>query len=222
METAVRLVDAVVLSGGFPVLAGLTLSITGGQVVWVRGPNGAGKTSFLRTIAGLMPLSSGDGNVVGCDLRSQRVQLRQRVGWLGAHVGLYGELTVAENLRFVLRARGVRPREMPDLVALVDAVGLTPRVLDVAVRDLSTGQRRRVALAVLTQRRAPLWLLDEPHAGLDPSGLGVVDRVIEEASTRGTTVVVVSHDHRRASALCTGTVALAGGHVESVSGAGIS
>ena len=222
METAVRLNDAVVLSAGFPVLAGLSLTIQSGSVVWVRGPNGAGKTSLLRTLAGLMPIASGEACVVGCDLRRHRAALRQRIGWLGAHAGLYGELTVAENLRFVLAALGGSPDERKDLAPILAAVGLPDRLLDVPVRALSTGQRRRVALATLMQRRAPLWLLDEPHAGLDVSGLEVVDEVIAAAASDGTTVVVVSHDRARASSLCGATVTLAGGHVEAVAGEGVA
>lgn len=218
MQTAVRLADAVVLSGGFPVLAGLSLDIDAGKVVWVRGPNGAGKTSLLRTLAGLLSLSSGEGVVMGCDLTRQRGELRQLVGWLGAQAGLYGELTVEENLRFLAVARG---QQRADWSGLLDEVGLPARVRDVAVRALSTGQRRRVALAALVQRGAPLWLLDEPHGALDPAGLEVVDRLIRDAARRATTVVVVSHDHGRASQLCDAAVTLVGGHVESVTGAGV-
>ena len=90
-------------------------------------------------------------------------------------------------------------------------LGLDGRLADVAAGRLSTGQRRRAALAVLVARDSALWLLDEPHAGLDADGRDVVDALVAGAARRGATVVLVSHELDRAAALATRRIRVVGG-----------
>ena len=163
---AVLLRDAVALSGRFPLLAGVDLEVSVGESVLVEGPNGAGKTSLLRVCAGLVPLASGRISVLGLDPQRQRNQVRRRVGLLSHASHLYDDLTVRENVRFAVRAAGADPGRID---GACDRLGLTGRLLTTNSGKLSAGQRRRVALAVLTARWPELWLLDEPHAGLDAS-----------------------------------------------------
>jgi energy-coupling factor transporter ATP-binding protein EcfA2 len=87
------------------------------------------------------------------------------------------------------------------------------RLAGVEVARLSAGQRRRTALAALLVRHAELWLLDEPHAGLDASGRDLVDRLVQAAAKAGATVLIASHDLDRAAALAGRTVTVIGGMV---------
>jgi heme ABC exporter ATP-binding subunit CcmA len=210
MSPAVQFRDAVALAGGFPLLAGVTLEVGEGEVVHLRGPNGAGKTSLLRACAGLLPISSGEAVVLGHDLRADRESLRREVGLLGHAGTLYDELTVEENLRFAVRAaRG----EAGAARAALERLELTGRLASTRVAKLSAGQRRRTALAVLVARRPRLWLLDEPHAGLDEPGRAVLDALVGELAAAGTTVLLASHELERAEALADRVVSVAGGHV---------
>ena len=158
----VELVDAVAVFGGFPALAGASLTVRRPEILWLRGPNGAGKTTLLRLCAGLVPLARGHGQVLGRDLTTHRDAVRSLVGVLGHHNGLYLDLTVRENVSFWARAVGASAAEVD---AALDRLGLAGRLDVLAVRRLSAGQQRRTALACLVARRAELWLLDEPHAG---------------------------------------------------------
>src|SRR6266480_6353321 len=107
MGPVVHLRGAVSLLGRFPALAGVDLDVAAGEIVLIRAPNGAGKTTLLRACAGLVPVVEGEAVVLGCDLRVDRRAVRRRVGLLG-HAGfLYDDLTVAENVRFAVRAAGV-------------------------------------------------------------------------------------------------------------------
>ena len=173
MEPVVQLRGAVTLLGRFPALAGIDLDVAAGEIVLLRGPNGAGKTTLLRLCAGLLPIARGEARVLGHDLtdRRQARAVRRRVGLLGHATGLYDELTAVDNVRFWGRAVGALPA---DVDAAIDACGLTGRVGDLAVARLSAGQRRRTSLACLLARRPELWLLDEPHAGLDHDGRDLV------------------------------------------------
>jgi heme ABC exporter ATP-binding subunit CcmA len=207
---AVELRDAVAVLGGFPVLAGVDLRVERGEVVLLRGPNGAGKTSVLRLCAGLLPIERGEGSVFGLDLATQRVHIRPRVGLLGHHNGLYRDLTVEQNVRFWGATVGASDEEVG---AAMRRLGVSERLAGVRVARLSAGQKRRTALACLVARRAELWLLDEPHAGLDAAGRDELDATLRDASSAGATVIVASHEHERAGALAHRIVDVVGGQV---------
>jgi heme ABC exporter ATP-binding subunit CcmA len=211
-DPLVHLRAAVSLLGRFPALAGIDLDVGRGEVVLVQGPNGAGKTSMLRTCAGLLPVVAGEAEVLGCDLRTTagRSAVRTRVGLLSHATALYDDLTVADNVRFWAKACGATGAEADAALA---ALGLDGRLADVVVAKLSAGQRRRTSIATLVARRAELWLLDEPHAGLDQPGRDVIDRLVRSAAAAGATVVVASHELDRAGAIADRTVTIAGGTV---------
>lgn len=209
----VELTDAVAVLGTFPALAGADLTVHRGEIVLLRGPNGAGKTTLLRLCAGLLPLARGEGTVVGCDLRTQREAVRARVGLLGHANGLYGDLTVRENVEFWGATVGALESEID---ASLERMGLAGRLCDVAVNRLSAGQKRRTALACLVARRAQLWLLDEPHAGLDAAGRDELDHTLRAAVVAGATVMVASHELERAGSLATRIVDVVAGQVQEV------
>ncbi len=186
----VHLAGAVVIAGGFPLLAGVDLEVTSASLTVLSGSNGAGKTSLLRLLGGLVGLSSGEGRVAGVDLaRGDRRELRRRVGWLGHEGSFYDDLTVLENLTFAARALALSREGIADALS---RVGLSSRAYTPA-RLLSAGQRRRVGLAWLLVRRAPLWLLDEPYASLDDEGRVLFDDVIGVALDAGATILVSAH-----------------------------
>ena len=210
MSPVVRLRAAVSLLGRFPALSGVDLDVTRSEVVLLQGPNGAGKTTLLRAVAGLVSIRSGEAEVLGHDLRRDRRAVRRRVGLLGHSTFLYDDLTVAENLRFAARAAGAT---IADADAALVRLGLDGRLRHLPAGRLSVGQRRRAALAVVVARRPELWLLDEPHAGLDAGGRDLVDELVADAVATGATVLMASHELDRAGALATRRVSMAGGRV---------
>ena len=204
-----ELEEAVVLTGGFPVLAGVTLVLEPATLTVVVGANGAGKTSLLRLLGGLDPLARGRGVVAGVDLaRGDRRILRRRVGWLGHEGSFYDDLSVEENLRFAARALG---RPLEEVAPALARVGLADRAAAVT-RRLSAGQRRRLALAWLLVRRPELWLLDEPYASLDDDGRALLDGLLVDVVAGGATVVASAHDPLRTTQ-ARRTLTLAGGRV---------
>ena len=214
MHPAVEVHDAVAGLGGFPALAGADLTVPRHEIVLVRGPNGAGKTTLLRVLAGLVPLTRGRAEVLGFDVSTHRDEVRARVGHLGHANGLYGELTVRENVEFWAAAVGA---EAPETEAVLQRFDLAGRLADVAASRLSAGQRRRTALACLMARRAEVWLLDEPHAGLDATGRDDLDRALLEARSAGATILMASHELDRATRLASRVIEVIGGVVRPVS-----
>lgn len=208
--TVVALREVVAVLGRFPALAGASLEVAEGEVLLLRGPNGAGKTTLLRLCAGLVPVARGEARVLGHDLRSDRNGVRRQVGLLGHQNGLYADLSVEDNVRFWGHTAGASTQE---ILAAMAQLELTGRLASVVAGRLSAGQKRRTALACLIARRARLWLLDEPHAGLDADGRDLLDAVIRRAAAAGATVLVASHELERAGALATRQVSVVGGIV---------
>ena len=211
MDPVIELNNVVAVLGQFPALAGANLQVSRGEIVLLQGPNGAGKTSILRVCAGLLPIERGSGRVLGIDLVAQRDEVRSRVGLLGHSNGLYLDLTVEQNIRFWASMVNATEEEIVRAMSLMRIDG---RLSSVKTARLSAGQRRRCALASLIVRRAEIWLLDEPHAGLDAQGRDELDSVLRHAVSAGATIVLASHEMERASALATRVVTVDGGGVQ--------
>src|SRR5258706_1661270 len=149
--------------GGVRLFSGLRFSLGAGGLLRVRGPNGSGKTSLLRILAGLTQPAEGSVRWRG---RAPDEDYRREMLYIGHASALSDDLTVLENLQFILNVFEVRTierhqKETLELFAL-------ERVAHMPARFLSQGQRRRAALARLAvSTRIPLWLLDEPFAALD-------------------------------------------------------
>jgi heme ABC exporter ATP-binding subunit CcmA len=208
--SALSLRDVVALSGRFPLLAGVDLQVGVGETVLVEGPNGAGKTSLLRVAAGLVPVTSGRATVLGLDPARHRTEVRRRVGLLAHASHLYDDLNVRENVRFAVKAAGA---DASRIEGACERLGLTGRLLRTGAAKLSAGQRRRVALAVLVARAPELWLLDEPHAGLDASARSLLNEIIVEATAGGATAIVVSHEPELVESMATRSITITGGRV---------
>ncbi|MFT5200661.1 MAG: heme ABC exporter ATP-binding subunit CcmA [Candidatus Aldehydirespiratoraceae bacterium] len=208
--STIRLHAAVALIGRFPALAGIDLEVGAGEVVLVQGPNGAGKSTLLRLCAGLLRLESGTGEILGHDLGRDRPAIRRSVGLLGHDTALYDDLSVRENLDFWAAASRC---DASAVAPALDRLGVATRLHEVSVGLLSAGQRRRVALAAVVVRRPQLWLLDEPHAGLDPSGRDLVDGLVADAARAGATVLLSSHEVDRTLDLASRRITVAGGTI---------
>lgn len=213
MDQVIRFRSAVALAGRFPVLAGVDLDVGRGDVLLLRGANGAGKTSLLRACAGLLRVVAGEASVLGQDLISDQRAVRRRVGLFGHQTGLYDEMTAADNITFALRAARA---PLTSAAPAMEMLGITGRLAKAPVAGLSAGQRRRVALAVLVARDPELWLLDEPHAGLDAEHRDLLDGLIRGAAGRGATVVLASHEADRAGSLADRIATVAGGVVSAM------
>jgi heme ABC exporter ATP-binding subunit CcmA len=210
MASAVLLRAAVAMTGRFPALAGVDLRVDEGEAVLLTGPNGAGKTSLLRVCAGLLRVTSGSACVLGQDVVDDPVAARRDVALLGHSAALYDDLTVAENVRFAVRAAG---GDVSNVAGALERLGLVGRLSRSQAGRLSAGQRKRVALAVVVARRPRLWLLDEPHGALDAAARAEFDAIVSEALSDGATVLAASHEIDVSMSIASRVVSMAGGRV---------
>lgn len=171
-----------------PIFGPLDFELRAGEIVLMEGDNGAGKTTLLRVLSGLIAPSAGEIRLDGAPMILAR--LSQQAVLLGHLLGLKMELTPLENLRFTIGLGGVRAGHT--LHGALLGVGLGGYE-DVPVRQLSAGQKKRVALARLLLVPAMLWLLDEPYANLDREGIELVNRVLEQHARRGGAALITSH-----------------------------
>jgi heme exporter protein A len=169
--------DAVTcIRGGRALFEGLSSTLEQGGATLVTGPNGIGKSSLIRLAAGL--LAPAAGRITGDAARAL----------LTDQASLDEELPLARALAFWARL----DRAADNVAAALDALALTD-LADIPVRLLSTGQRRRAAIARVIASGAPLWLLDEPANGLDTAALGLLERAIATHRASGGAVLVASH-----------------------------
>lgn len=164
------------LRGGRLLFEGLNFALEEGGAALVTGPNGAGKSSLIRIAAGLLKPTAGTVAVEG-----ERALLTEAAA-------LDPELPVAKALGFWAGLDGRRG----SAEAALEAVGLA-HLAPVPVRLLSTGQRRRVAIARVVASGAPVWLLDEPANGLDHAATAMLGALISEHRLEGGIVLVATH-----------------------------
>jgi heme exporter protein A len=169
--------DAVTcVRGGRALFEGLSFTLEQGGAALVTGPNGIGKSSLIRLAAGL--LAPAAGRITGDAARTL----------LTDQASLDEELPLARALAFWARL----DRAADNVATALDALALSD-LADIPVRLLSTGQRRRAALARVIASGAPLWLLDEPANGLDTAALDLLETAIAAHRASGGAVLVASH-----------------------------
>ena len=166
---------------------GLDLSVAAGEFFGFIGPNGAGKSTTIRTLLGLLRPTRGSATVFGLDVTSRGTEIRRRLGYIPAEVGFYDGMTGEAMLRFAARMHRVEPAWGRELAARMD--------LDLQRKadELSTGNRKKLAIVLALQHRPELVILDEPSAGLDPLMQGVLFDLLRQEHRRGATVFFSSH-----------------------------
>lgn len=177
------------MRGGRTVVASVSFALEAGDALVLRGANGSGKSSLLRLLAGFLAPAAGEllwrGEAVATDLAEHRARLH----YLGHQDGLKAALTAQESLAFAAALAGAGQERIEAALAAFDLAGHAAS----PVRFLSSGQRRRLALARLIAARRPLWLLDEPGVGLDRASRLRLEAAIAEHCRAGGLCVVASH-----------------------------
>lgn len=168
------------------VFAGLSFTLAPGEALLLTGPNGAGKSSLLRVLAGLLPAAEGRLLWAGEDALADRVGHGTRLCYVGHQDAVKPALTAAENLAFFARRAG------GEVARALAALDLSP-LADLPARVLSSGQRRRLALARLALAPRPLWLLDEPSVGLDAASVARLGPLFAAHLARGGMIVAATH-----------------------------
>jgi len=170
------------------VFTGLDFAVPSGGALLLTGPNGSGKSSLLRLMAGLIRPYSGRLEHDGMRLADDPALHRELVAYLGHQDAVKPMLTVGEGTRFWAALRGRRDKAEAAM-AMIGLADLT----ETAGRFLSSGQRRRAALARVIAGGAPIWLLDEPTVGLDVKSIAALEAALATHRAGGGIVIAATH-----------------------------
>ena len=179
--------------GIFTAVDKVTLEVERGEVFGFLGPNGSGKTTTIRMLCGLLMPSAGSGTVLGLDIARQAEEIRRHIGYMSQKFSLYGDLSVAENLRFYTDVYGVdRQQRSARMTEVIELTGLRGHEHE-RISAMPGGWRQRLALACAIIHRPEVLFLDEPTSGVDPEAQRVFWELIYTMAASGVTVFVTTH-----------------------------
>jgi ABC-2 type transport system ATP-binding protein len=195
--------------GDFVAVDGISFDVHKGEIFGLLGPNGAGKTSTLESLEGLRAPNGGSVKVAGVDPTREPRKLHNVIGVQLQSSGLPESITVNEAMRFFSAYHGVDPR-----YDLLDRLGLAEK-RHAQYHQLSTGQQRRLALALAIAHNPPVLFLDEPTAGLDVATRVELHTIMNEQQAQGTTIILATHDMAEAEEMTDRIAILLGGKIVS-------
>ncbi len=194
-----RLPDAMVSVEGLTRIFGsvaavhqLSLEVARGEIFGLVGPDGSGKTTTLRLLCGLLRPTSGQASVAGCDVRTERERLRDRIGYMPQRFGLYLDLSVEENLFFCADLFGVAGAALEDRLQRLLRMTRLEAFRKRPAGQLSGGMKQKLALMAALLHRPRLLLLDEPTNGVDPVSRRDFWTILYELVQEGITVIVTT------------------------------
>lgn len=175
----------------------LDLEVRRGEVYGFLGPNGAGKSTTINMLLDFVPATSGTATVVGHDIETESLAVRQNTGVLPEDFGVYDRLTARKHVQFAIDTKDADD----DPAELLARVGLS-EAADRKAGGFSTGMAQRMALAMALAGDPELLILDEPSSGLDPNGAREMRQIVREEVDRGATVFFSSHIMEQVEAVC--------------------
>jgi len=199
--------------GSTQALSGVSFRVESGEIIGLLGPNGAGKTTMMRVLTGFLQPDEGQATVDGLDVLSDTLEVQKRIGYLPENAPLYPELSVQKYLKMMADLRQIPAEEQP--ARLSEAVRATALVdhLTRPIGELSKGYRQRVGLAQAILHQPKLLIFDEPTAGLDPTQIVEVRRLIRRLASRST-VLLSTHILSEVEATCDRVIILLNGEVK--------
>ena len=200
MKNVIFFKDARITNGESIVVYDLNMAVREGDLVYIVGKVGTGKTSIIRTVIAENPLTEGEGEVCGFNLRGLRSKdvpmLRRRLGVVFQDFQLLLDRTVESNLEFVLRSTGWKDRAAIDrrILEVLEAVGMQTKAHKMP-HQLSGGEQQRVAIARAILNDPEVIIADEPTGNLDSeTATGILDLLMKINREQGTAIVMVTHN----------------------------
>ena len=190
---AISVRDLTKCFGSFTAVDHISFDVGKGEIFGFLGANGAGKTTAMRMLCGLSYPTAGSGTVAGFNVCTEGEQIKRHIGYMSQKFSLYGDLTVAQNLRLFSTIYGLTDGEIKSRMDIVmkrlDMEGMA----NARVKSIPVGWRQKLAFAASTIHTPEIVFLDEPTGGVDPVTRRKFWELIYQASSEGMTVFVTTH-----------------------------
>jgi cell division transport system ATP-binding protein len=199
MSVLVKFDNATLMQEERPVVSGVTVEVNKGEFVYLLGKTGSGKSSFLKTIYADLPLGTGSATVAGYDLNTIKPKdipfLRRKLGIVFQDFQLLSDRTVAENLKFVMKATGWNEENKINarVKEVLNKVGLESKEVSMP-HELSGGEQQRVSIARALVNDPEIILADEPTGNLDPETSEEILKLLKGIAESGRAVLFATHD----------------------------
>jgi cell division transport system ATP-binding protein len=199
-QTVLSLKNVTIYQENKVILSHVDLDVKEGEFLYIIGKTGTGKSSFMKTLYADLPLTVGEGNIVGYDLahlkESEIPFLRRKLGIVFQDFLLLPDRSVNENMLFVLKATGWTDMALMQnkIIEVLEKVGLKG-IANKMPHQLSGGEQQRVAIARALLNDPELILADEPTGNLDPQTSAEVLGVLKKINENGKTVIMATHDY---------------------------
>ncbi len=210
MTAQIEIRDLTKRFGDFTAVAGVSFTVSQGEVLGFLGPNGAGKSTTMKMVTGFLTPTSGDVSVCGHDMAKDPIAAKATIGYLPEGAPAYADMTPAQLLGFVASVRGLAGSARRTAVGnAIDRLQLHD-VVNKRIETLSKGFKRRVGLAQAILHDPPVLVMDEPTDGLDPNQKHEVRSLIREMAS-DKAIILSTHILEEVEAVCTRAIVIARG-----------
>ena len=212
-DTVIDVTDLTKDYGPIQALRGVSFHVNAGEIIGLLGPNGAGKTTVMKILTGYLQPTSGRAVIDGLDAVTQSLEVQKRIGYLPENAPLYPDLSAQAYLKMIADLRQIPEQEQPRRLAeAIRATGLQD-YLTRPIGHLSKGYRQRVGLAQAIVHQPQVLIMDEPTAGLDPTQIVEVRRLIRTLAQKST-VLLSTHILSEVEAVCDRVIILMNGQIQ--------
>lgn len=179
--------------GDFTAVDKISFEVKKGEIFGFLGANGAGKTTAMKMLSGILEPTSGHATVAGFDIKTQRNQLKYKIGYMSQKFSLYEDLTLKENVRFYGGIYGLSKKQIEERTQnMIEKLGLE-KIKDTLIGEIPLGWKQKIAFSVATIHNPEVVFLDEPTSGVDPITRRQFWDLIYDAAEKGITIFVTTH-----------------------------
>jgi len=199
--------------GSHLALDNVELDILDGEILGLLGPNGAGKTTLIHSLAGLIPIDSGDIKVFNKHIKDNSMEIKKNMGLVTQDITIFEDLTAQENLEFFAGIYGLRGKELKErVIEALEFVGLKEHAKKLPYK-FSGGMKRRLNIACALTHRPKFIIMDEPTVGIDPQSRNYILEAVKKLNKNGTTILYTTHYMEEVQSIASRVAIMDQGHV---------
>ena len=192
------------------------LEVFAGEIFGFLGPNGAGKSTIIKSMVGIQPITEGNIEICGLDVKSQPVQAKSVIGYVPDHYALYEKLTGREYINYIADIFEVSQKDRDERIEKYIKLFELEHSIDSKIKTYSHGMKQKITIMAALVHEPKVWILDEPLTGLDPNSIYQVKECMKQHAAKGNIVFFSSHIIDIVEKLCGRIAIIKKGHIKCV------